>query len=44
MSEIGIEMSEILHQHIIHNNNNIVYLLINKAQKEITLISHAELI
>ena len=22
MSEIGIEMSEILHQHIIHNNNN----------------------
>ena len=22
MSEIGIEMSEILHQHIIHNNRN----------------------
>ena len=22
MSEIGIEMSKILHQHIIHNNNN----------------------
>ena len=25
MSEIGIEMSEILHQHIIHNNNNNSY-------------------
>ena len=25
MSEISIEMSEILHQHIIHNNNNNSY-------------------
>ena len=25
MSEIGIEMSEILHQHISHNNNNNSY-------------------
>ena len=25
MSEIGIEMSEILHQHIIHNYNNNSY-------------------
>ena len=25
MSEIGIEISEILHQHIIHNNNNNSY-------------------
>ena len=25
MSEIGIEMSELLHQHIIHNNNNNSY-------------------
>ena len=25
MSEIGIEMSEILHQHIIHNNNKNSY-------------------
>ena len=25
MSEIGIEMGEILHQHVIHNNNNNSY-------------------
>ena len=30
MSEIGIEMSEILHQHIIHNNNNNSYNIITK--------------
>ena len=30
MSEIGIEMSEILHQHIIHNNNNNSYNIIAK--------------